>query len=54
MVKCLKFKSGNEPRRGNQQNLRPDSKNVRLAWSPHFKIHNLEKFLSIRLRRETQ
>ena len=42
MVKYLQLKRRNESRRGNHQNLRPDSKTARLVWSLRFKFKTYE------------
>ena len=52
MIKCLQLKRRNEPRRGDHQNLRPDPKIARLAWSPRFK--NLELMKISKYRTQTQ
>jgi len=53
MIECLQLKRRNKPRRGDHQNLRPDPKIARLAWSPRFKNPRLmKKFLSVGLRRK--
>ena len=57
MIKCLQLKRRNEPRqlkcrneprRGDHQNLRPDLKIARLAWSPHFNNPGLRKISKYR------